>query len=237
MRKKIIIIGILCVMATANICSAKIKNSEIKLSKSFISIQENTNKKIKLCGAIKKKVVWKTSNKKIATVKAGVIKGNKKGDCYVIAKYRKKKYSCKVRVYEKKNKINYKNNETDITPTQDNLNKSDYAIQMSETYKIEVTNVTNTVISYKITNQSDSMLYFGNYIILEKYVGNQWVSIDRKETSIPASALMLEPSGVVEMTEDLSNNFADLEKGTYRIGMTNKRDEITEIAYSQSFNI
>ena len=95
-------------MATANICSAKMKNSEIKLSKSFISIQENTSKKIKLCGAIKKKVVWKTGNKKIATVKAGVIKGNKKGDCYVIAKYRKKKYSCKVRVYEKKNKINYK---------------------------------------------------------------------------------------------------------------------------------
>ena len=44
------------------------------------------------------KVKWKTSNKKIATVKNGKVKGVGVGKCKVYAQIKKKKYVCKVRV-------------------------------------------------------------------------------------------------------------------------------------------
>lgn len=44
------------------------------------------------------KVKWSSSNKKVATVKAGVIKGVGPGTCIITAKYNKKKYTCKVEV-------------------------------------------------------------------------------------------------------------------------------------------
>lgn len=44
------------------------------------------------------KVKWSSSNKKVATVKAGKIKGVGQGICKITAKYKKKKYTCKVKV-------------------------------------------------------------------------------------------------------------------------------------------
>lgn len=44
------------------------------------------------------KVKWSSSNKKVATVKAGKVKGTGAGTCKITAKYKKKKYTCKVKV-------------------------------------------------------------------------------------------------------------------------------------------
>lgn len=44
------------------------------------------------------KVKWSSSNKKVATVKSGVVKGVGPGNCVITAKYKKKKYTCKVKI-------------------------------------------------------------------------------------------------------------------------------------------
>lgn len=44
------------------------------------------------------KVKWSSSNKKVATIKKGKIKGVGPGTCKITAKYKKKKYRCKVKV-------------------------------------------------------------------------------------------------------------------------------------------
>lgn len=46
------------------------------------------------------KIKWSSTNKKVATVKKGKIKGVGKGQCKIKAKYKKKTYTCKVRVQE-----------------------------------------------------------------------------------------------------------------------------------------
>lgn len=46
------------------------------------------------------KIKWRTTNKKVATVKKGKIKGIGKGQCKIKAKYKKKTYTCKVKVQE-----------------------------------------------------------------------------------------------------------------------------------------
>lgn len=46
------------------------------------------------------KIKWRSTNKKVATVKNGKIKGVGKGNCKIKAKYKKKTYTCKVRVQE-----------------------------------------------------------------------------------------------------------------------------------------
>lgn len=64
-----------------------------------VYVIEGKTFKVKLMNLPKgAKVKWKSSNKKVATVKAGKIKGVGAGNCKVTATYKKKKYSCKVKV-------------------------------------------------------------------------------------------------------------------------------------------
>ena len=61
--------------------------SKVKLSASKAGIYEGYTKKVTLKGAKAKKVKWKSSNRKIATVsKKGVIKAKKAGKCIITAK-------------------------------------------------------------------------------------------------------------------------------------------------------
>ena len=70
----------------------------IRLSEKKVTLKSGKTKKIRLKGAKAKKVKWSTSNKKIATVSKGKIKARKPGKVTVTAKYKKKKYKCKVTV-------------------------------------------------------------------------------------------------------------------------------------------
>ena len=78
------------------------KSKKVKLSKRNVILNRNESCKIKLKAAKKKKIKWYSTNKKIVSVKNGLIKAKKKGKCIVIAKYRGKEYRCHVLVKEMK---------------------------------------------------------------------------------------------------------------------------------------
>ena len=68
------------------------KKMKINHTKSFVRIGKPLKLKVKNAN---KKIKWKSTNKKIATVsKKGVVKGKKYGKCYVIANVGKKKFKC-----------------------------------------------------------------------------------------------------------------------------------------------
>jgi len=72
------------------------KKKVIRLSKKKLTLEPGQVKTIKLKGASAKKVKWSTSNKKVATVSKGKITAKKPGKVTITAKYKKKKYKCKV---------------------------------------------------------------------------------------------------------------------------------------------
>lgn len=77
--------------------------TKIKLSAKTATIKVGKTKTLKLKGAKASKVKWSSSNKKIATVNSkGKIKAKKKGKVTITAKYKNKKYTCKVTVKKAK---------------------------------------------------------------------------------------------------------------------------------------
>ena len=72
------------------------KKKKIRLSEKRLTLNPGNSKKIKLKGASAKKVSWSTSDKKTATVSKGKIKAKKPGTVTITAKYKNKKYKCKV---------------------------------------------------------------------------------------------------------------------------------------------
>ena len=77
----------------------KSKKKKICLSKKKVTLKVGQKKKLKLKNAKTKKVKWSSSNKKVASVtKAGKVKGLKKGKAIITAKYKKKKYKCRITV-------------------------------------------------------------------------------------------------------------------------------------------
>ena len=70
----------------------------ISLTKKNLTLRVGQSKKIKLSGAVVKKVKWSSSNKKVATVSGGKIKAKKAGKAVITAKYKGRKYRCTVTV-------------------------------------------------------------------------------------------------------------------------------------------
>ncbi len=73
-----------------------------KLSSKRVKLKENKTKKLKLKKngkVISKKIKWKSSNKKVATISSsGIIKAKKMGYALITATYKKQKYFCLVHV-------------------------------------------------------------------------------------------------------------------------------------------
>ena len=80
-----------------NVAEAKDK---IQLNRNKILIAKGESYKLKLKGN-KKSVKWSSDNKKIATVKNGLVIGKRKGSATITAKVGKKKYKCKVTVFKR----------------------------------------------------------------------------------------------------------------------------------------
>ena len=105
--KKIFITIVFCLLINLSIFINTEAASNIQLNKSDITIQVGKTYDLKVKGT-KKKVKWKTANKKIATVNSkGKVTGEEVGTTTITAKIGKKSLKCKVTVEE--NKILYAN--------------------------------------------------------------------------------------------------------------------------------
>lgn len=100
MKKRMLVVVLVLSFVTgmAFYNSKPIASAKVRLSKKNVAITQGDFCTIKLKGAKNKKVVWKSNDKKIATVKKGKIKAKKIGRCSVIAKYNGRKYKCSVQV-------------------------------------------------------------------------------------------------------------------------------------------
>ena len=106
MKRKIIRVWIaLCVVVCLGtpLCSnAIVKKPSISNRKITLTVGDKVTLRMKNS---KKKVTWKSSNKKVATVSPkGVVKAKKKGRATITAVIAKKKYTCKVVVKAKSKK-------------------------------------------------------------------------------------------------------------------------------------
>lgn len=75
----------------------------VRLSKTKLTLEVGQNSTIKLKGAKVNKVKWTSSKRSVATVSKGKIKGKKAGTAVITAKYKSRKYKCKVTVRAEKN--------------------------------------------------------------------------------------------------------------------------------------
>ena len=84
--------------------------AKIKLNKTKISLQRGKTYTLKVKGT-KKKVKWSSNKKTIATVtRKGKVTAKKQGTAVITAKIGKKKYKCKVKVWQKTTKKSAKTN-------------------------------------------------------------------------------------------------------------------------------
>ena len=101
----------------ASAAQTVVKKTKIALNKKKVTLEVKSKTKLKLNGA-SGKVKWSSSKKKIATVtKKGVVKARKVGKAVVTAKYKNKKYKCKVTVIKKKKANKTANTTTTTTST------------------------------------------------------------------------------------------------------------------------
>lgn len=103
------------IIQSANINAA----TKVKINKTKASIYVGKTVQLKVTGT-KKKVTWKSSNKKVATVTSkGKVKGVKKGTAKITATVSKKKYVCKVTVKNKETNVTTKEPEITNEPVKD----------------------------------------------------------------------------------------------------------------------
>lgn len=102
--------GLAFIMTAALIVTAAVPGGvsakgKIKLNKKKVTVRVGQKVKLKLKNA-KKKVQWKSSRKKVASVTAkGVVKAKKKGTAKITAKCGGRKYTCRVTVKAKNESI------------------------------------------------------------------------------------------------------------------------------------
>ena len=105
-RLKRFLAGILCLsisLVSFGIPASNVSAAKIKLNKKKLTLTIGKSYQLKISGINKKKITWKSSNKKIATVsKFGKVKAIKKGTAKITAKINSQKYTCKVTIKKPK---------------------------------------------------------------------------------------------------------------------------------------
>jgi serpin B len=84
--------------------ATKKKAKKPVMNKKKVTLTGGKKTKLKLKHAKAKKVKWKSSNKKIATVKKGIVKAKREGKVKITATYQGKKYKVRITVKAKKTK-------------------------------------------------------------------------------------------------------------------------------------
>lgn len=99
MKKRISLFLVVVLMLTTIVPVQKIEaKKKIKLNKTKMTMYVGDQKKLSLKGS-KGIIKWSSSNKKVASVNfLGYVTAKKKGSATITAKYKKKKYKCKITV-------------------------------------------------------------------------------------------------------------------------------------------
>ena len=201
--------------------SKPIASAKVRLSKKNVAITQGDFCTIKLKGAKNKKVVWKSNDKKIATVKKGKIKAKKIGRCSVIAKYNGKKYKCSVQVKKNKSLTPEPTNESDATlPSASHQSSWETNVEANENdAKLVIDRfVQDTkVITYSIYNFTQNIITLPAYYGIEKYNGKEWVELSRKTNYVTANAQYIMPGDKSVNESGIESSFGELEQGKYRI--------------------
>lgn len=105
MKKLSKILSVMLLMVMVLVSAVPAQAATMSLSKKSVELVPNETVTLKVKNAGKKKVVWKSSNKKVATVtsKGKVTAKNQSGkSCTISATVAKKTYKCKVKVVKSK---------------------------------------------------------------------------------------------------------------------------------------
>ena len=201
MKKRMLVVVLVLSFVTgmAFYNSKPIASAKVRLSKKNVAITQGDFCTIKLKGAKNKKVVWKSNDKKIATVKKGKIKAKKIGRCSVIAKYNGKKYKCSVASHQSSWETNVEANENDAKLVIDRF------VQDTK------------VITYSIYNFTQNIITLPAYYGIEKYNGKEWVELSRKTNYVTANAQYIMPGDKSVNESGIESSFGELEQGKYRI--------------------
>ena len=158
MLTTMLIISVFCafVIPSFMLDSQAYAASKTHLSKTSINLDTGDSQKISLILPSGKKVsaskvTWKTSSSKVASVKKGKITGKSEGNCTITAKYKGKKYKCKVNV-----KINYAKNspEENLQILADKVQSAGGSLVLNES-----TVDNNVLISYSPVYQDITFRY------------------------------------------------------------------------------
>ena len=186
-----LIIGLLMMMPScvrsqsySGTASAKSKTkSVIKLTKKKLTMEPGTKRSIRLKGAKASKVKWTTSDRKTATVSRGKIKAKTEGTATITAKYKNKKYKCKVTVKrlslmlgDTKVNVKWKDNES-VAALRKLVKDKSLTIQMSMYGGFEQVGSIGSSLPRNdrqmTTSAGDIVLYSGNQIVVF-YGSNSW---------------------------------------------------------------
>lgn len=223
MKKRMLVVVLVLSFVTgmAFYNSKPIASAKVRLSKKNVAITQGDFCTIKLKGAKNKKVVWKSNDKKIATVKKGKIKAKKIGRCSVIAKYNGKKYKCSVQVKKNKSLTPEPTNESDATlPSASHQSSWETNVEANENdAKLVIDRfVQDTkVITYSIYNFTQNIITVPAYYGIEKYNGKEWVELSRKTNYVTANAQYIMPGDKSVNESGIESSFGELEQGKYRI--------------------
>lgn len=174
------------------------KKKAIALTQNKLILNPGKTKKIKLKGANSKKIRWSSSNKKVATVSKGKIKAKSPGKATIIAKYKNKKYKCKIIVRAVKKVTKQTPASTVQTPTDTTEKNIAEQNQMKEERKLAMyigdkkVNVqwedNESVAALKnLVNEKQLTVHMSMYGGFEQ-VGSIGISLPRKDVQTTTSA-------------------------------------------------
>lgn len=140
-----------------------------KLNRSSVTMNAGSSTRLTLSNAVSGKIVWRSSNTKIATVTNGTVKGKKAGSTYIYAVYGGRTYKCRVTIKEAK------------TPV---LNKTSLTLNLDGQYNLVLKNAPGKA-TWKSSNPSvasvdDGFVYArekGNTTITARYGGKNYTCL------------------------------------------------------------
>lgn len=160
---------VLCAVLAVSVCAMPVsaKSKKVRISRTSLTMEKGAKIRLKIKNAKKGiKVIWKSSNKKVAAVsKKGLVRAKKSGKAKITAKLGKKSYKCSVRVISNK-KVHLYNNVVTVADSQgnnqnniDNKHTGDNSINMddllnpSSTKKPKSTDNPKTTAKPKVTEK------------------------------------------------------------------------------------